>query len=119
MAQPASAPPAPPPLCRAISPPTPAPSPQPDSDKDHLNWSQQQQQHQDYQLPNSLLQAFSSLSLANRSKFLTSLLPILNLNELTNLSARILPRLKRDFLRELPIEISLHILSFVDDPKYS
>ncbi|POW10696.1 hypothetical protein PSTT_05880, partial [Puccinia striiformis] len=117
MAQPASAPPAPPPLCRAISPPTPAPSPQPDSDKDHLNWSQQQQQHQDYQLPNSLLQAFSSLSLANRSKFLTSLLPILNLNELTNLSARILPRLKRDFLRELPIEISLHILSFVDDPK--
>ncbi|WAQ82387.1 hypothetical protein PtA15_2A704 [Puccinia triticina] len=61
--------------------------------------------------------AFAALSLPSRAHFLSALLPSLNLNELTSLSARILPRLKRDFLRELPIEISLHILSFVDDPK--
>lgn len=118
----------PPPPCRAISPPTPAPSPQPNSDKDQI-WainSANYPLHQPHPLipfnyspdpPDVLLHAFGSLSLAHRSKFLNSLLPILNLNELTNLSAKILPRLKRDFLRELPIEISLHILSFVDDPK--
>ncbi|PLW47351.1 hypothetical protein PCASD_02538 [Puccinia coronata f. sp. avenae] len=103
------------PLCRAISPPTPAPSPQPDADKEH-SWNTSHSPDQP-QITHTLLQAFSSLSLTQRSKFLNSLLPLLNLNELTNLSARILPRLKRDFLRELPIEISLHILSFVDDPK--
>jgi hypothetical protein len=29
------------------------------------------------------------------------------------LSAQIVPRLKRDFLRDLPIELGLHVLSFV------
>ncbi|CAO3587751.1 unnamed protein product [Absidia cylindrospora] len=29
----------------------------------------------------------------------------------------IAPRLKIDFLKELPIEVSLHVLSFIDDPK--
>ncbi|KAG0145932.1 hypothetical protein CROQUDRAFT_658042 [Cronartium quercuum f. sp. fusiforme G11] len=112
----------PPPPCRAISPPTPAPSPQPNSVKDP-NWSHLSRHQQRFPPPPLLddplvlLEAFGGLSLSNRAKFLNALLPILNLNELTNLSGKILPRLKRDFLRELPIEISLHILSFVDDPK--
>ncbi|MBW0534913.1 hypothetical protein O181_074628 [Austropuccinia psidii MF-1] len=114
-----------PPPCRAISPPTPAPSPQPDSINQILNSNQlikNKSSNQNLNLidldnPISLLDSFNSLSLSNRSKFLNLLLSNLNLNELTSLSGKILPRLKRDFLRELPIEISLHILSFVDDPK--
>lgn len=38
-------------------------------------------------------------------------------SELTYLNSLIAPRLKIDFLKELPIEVSLHILSFIDDPK--
>ncbi|KAH9815555.1 hypothetical protein DFH28DRAFT_968297 [Melampsora americana] len=108
-----------PPPNRTISPPTPAPSPQPQTDKDWSHLATHPQRIPSLRLddPLTLLEAFSSLSLTSRAKFLNSLLPILNLNELTTLSGKILPRLKRDFLRELPIEISLHILSFVDDPK--
>lgn len=120
--QPESSPILHPPLpCRAISPPTPAPSPQPNSDKDSSHWTRPLPQAHHLSIhpddPLYLIEAFGALSLPNRVKFLNSLLPILNLNELTNLSGKILPRLKRDFLRELPIEVSLHILSFVDDPK--
>ncbi|EGF98671.1 uncharacterized protein MELLADRAFT_50952 [Melampsora larici-populina 98AG31] len=108
-----------PPPNRTISPPTPAPSPQPQTDKDWSHLATHPQRIPSLRLDDSLtlIEAFSSLSLGSRTKFLNSLLPILNLNELTTLSGKILPRLKRDFLRELPIEISLHILSFVDDPK--
>lgn len=67
--------------------------------------------------PLALLHSFTLLSPSERLNFLTSLLPFLTLPELTTLSSTISPRLKRDFLRELPIEIALHILSFVDDPK--
>lgn len=37
--------------------------------------------------------------------------------QLTYLNNLISPRLKIDFLKELPIEISLHILAFIDDPR--
>lgn len=38
-------------------------------------------------------------------------------SELLLLSAELAPRLKRDFLTDLPTEIALYILSFVDDPR--
>ncbi|KAI8141525.1 WD40-repeat-containing domain protein [Fennellomyces sp. T-0311] len=38
-------------------------------------------------------------------------------SQLNYLNSLIAPRLKIDFLKELPIEVSLHVLSFIDDPK--
>ncbi|KAJ9102357.1 hypothetical protein QFC21_002757 [Naganishia friedmannii] len=65
----------------------------------------------------SFLSAFPHLSATTRLEILQSLLPVLTVPELLMLSSHIGPRLKRDFLRDLPIELALHILSFVDDPK--
>ncbi|KAJ9092629.1 hypothetical protein QFC19_008667 [Naganishia cerealis] len=61
--------------------------------------------------------AFPHLPPPTRLEILQSLLPLLTVPELLMLSSHIGPRLKRDFLRDLPIELALHILSFVDDPR--
>lgn len=67
--------------------------------------------------PQSLILAFPSLPPPTRLALLNSLLPLLTTPELLMLSQHIGPRLKRDFLRDLPTEVALHVLSFVDDPK--
>ncbi|WVQ76907.1 hypothetical protein IAR50_006585 [Cryptococcus sp. DSM 104548] len=64
-----------------------------------------------------LLYQFTRLPPSARFSFLNSLVPELRLNEALLVSRKIAPLLRRDFLKELPIELSLHILSFVDDPK--
>ncbi|PWN52599.1 WD40 repeat-like protein [Violaceomyces palustris] len=71
--------------------------------------------------PNPLIKLVS-LSLphmnhAARIKFLTALVEQCSLRDLAHLSSVINPRLKVDFLSSLPIEVSLHVLSFIDDPK--
>ncbi|KAF5341122.1 hypothetical protein D9611_006000 [Ephemerocybe angulata] len=52
-----------------------------------------------------------------RRTLLTALLSTCTPAELLFISTLIAPRLKRDFLSTLPAELSLHILSFIDDPK--
>lgn len=63
--------------------------------------------------PQDLLLSFRSFSSAQRFAFLSALVGELRQNEALVVSRRIEPRLKRDFLRELPVELALHCLSFV------
>lgn len=65
----------------------------------------------------SVVTYFPRLSLPQRRKLFSSLLPHMHGEDLLHLSCLISPFLKRDFLGELPTEISLNILSFLDDPK--
>ncbi|ODO03260.1 hypothetical protein I350_06108 [Cryptococcus amylolentus CBS 6273] len=59
-----------------------------------------------------LLYQFTRLPPSARFNFLNSLVPELRLDEALLVSRKIAPLLRRDFLKELPIELSLHILSF-------
>ena len=61
--------------------------------------------------------SLSSMGAAARRQYLASLLNECSPSELLFISTTIAPLLKRDFLKELPPELSLHILCFVDDPK--
>ncbi|KAI8059490.1 WD40-repeat-containing domain protein [Gongronella butleri] len=60
---------------------------------------------------------FQQLDAQQKQMFLYELVNSCTSSQLTYLNNLISPRLKIDFLKELPIEISLHILSFIDDPK--
>ncbi|KAI8997591.1 WD40-repeat-containing domain protein [Pilobolus umbonatus] len=62
-------------------------------------------------------QSFQQLSPAQKQFFLYEIINCCDNSQLTYLNELIAPRLKIDFLKELPIEISLHILTFIDDPK--
>lgn len=65
----------------------------------------------------ALLDQFRGLSSAERFTFLSSLIGELRLNEALVVSSRISPRLKRDFLSDLPVELALHCVSFIDDAR--
>lgn len=52
-----------------------------------------------------------------KATFLSSLVSLCTLSDLTQLSSLINPRLKLDFFTSLPIEVSLLVLSFIDEPK--
>ncbi|KAJ9475971.1 Cell division control protein 4 [Pseudozyma hubeiensis] len=52
-----------------------------------------------------------------RFKLVSELADLFSVRELAHLSSVITPRLKVDFLSALPIEVSLNVLSFIDDPK--
>lgn len=117
---------------RAISPPTPAPSPQPD-----LHTSIRLANNAaaaaaagasaplpfvvDPQDPSQLLKHLSLVlpqyTQSARFKFVSELTDLFSVRELAHFSSVITPRLKVDFLSALPIEVSLNILSFIDDPK--
>ncbi|KAG9294167.1 hypothetical protein G9A89_021526 [Geosiphon pyriformis] len=60
---------------------------------------------------------FQNMDNLQRQQLLAELLNSCNTEQLVFVSNYISPRLKRDFLKDLPIEISLHILSFINDPK--
>ncbi|KAG2057636.1 WD40 repeat-like protein [Suillus hirtellus] len=81
-----------------VSPPTPAPSPRP--------------------IPqyNPSSEFSTLLGPASRKQYLISILHECSPAELRFLSQTITPMLKRDVLTELPAELALHILSYVDDP---
>lgn len=61
--------------------------------------------------------SFATLTPANRKRILGDLLSECDIDQLVYVSNAIAPRLKRDFLRDLPVEIALHVLSFIDDPR--
>ncbi|KAI7865780.1 WD40-repeat-containing domain protein [Spinellus fusiger] len=89
------------------TPPSTSPSPQlaaifDDHELNHL-----------FQLKTS----FQQLTSQQRHFLLYEIIHCCDNSQLSYLSNLIAPRLKVDFLKELPIEISLHILSFIDDPK--
>ncbi|KXN90325.1 F-box/WD repeat-containing protein 7 [Leucoagaricus sp. SymC.cos] len=88
------------------SPPTPAPSPGPLSNRPPT-----------YPLGVASHHFLSSQDPILRRQILTSILTSCSPSELLFISTTVAPLLKRDFLFWLPIELSLHILSFIDDPK--
>ncbi|KJE01930.1 F-box and WD-40 domain-containing protein CDC4 [Cryptococcus gattii NT-10] len=95
-----------------VHPPTPAPSPDP-----HRNACRSDQAHLEQPIytlptPQSILAHYTALPPLLRSKFLSLLIPHLTLHEALSLSRKIEPLLRRDFLRELPWEVALHVLSF-------
>lgn len=75
------------------SPPTPVPSPGP------------------------CLSSLSSTSTSIRRQYLTSILATCTPSELLFISTTIAPLLKRDFLRDLPAELGLYIIGWIDEPK--
>ncbi|KAF5362293.1 hypothetical protein D9756_002048 [Leucocoprinus leucothites] len=88
------------------SPPTPAPSPGPVSNRPPI-----------YPLGLASNHLLNSQDPVIRRQILTSILASCTPSELLFISTTVAPLLKRDFLVWLPIELSLHILSYVEDPK--
>jgi hypothetical protein len=101
-----------------MRPPTPAPSPRPISPAPSVI-SLASPPASNAELPpfQAILNEFQSLSPIARQDCLATLLSRCSSRELFFISTRIAPLLKRDFLADLPIELSLHILSFVDHPR--
>ncbi|EST07268.2 WD40 repeat [Kalmanozyma brasiliensis GHG001] len=119
---------------RAISPPTPAPSPQPDlhtSIRLANNAAAVAASSSSAIVPHALVvdpqdpsQLLKHLSLvlpqytqSARFRLVSEFADLFSVRELAHLSSVITPRLKVDFMSALPIEVSLNILSFIDDPK--
>ena len=101
-----------------MRPPTPAPSPRPNSPAQSVI-SLASSLTPQVELPpfQALIDEFQSLGSISRQEYLVALLSHCSSRELFFISSRIAPLLKRDFLADLPIELSLHILSFVDHPR--
>ena len=109
---------------RAISPPTPAPSPKPQlSSRYPLNfeWSPPGRTHHlsqeaaDDFLVDTIRAQFSFMPPSLRQRLLAVLIGDTPPSSLSPLITLITPRLKRDFLKTLPVELAFHVLSFVDD----
>jgi hypothetical protein len=88
------------------SPPTPSPSPRPTKSR-----CPESAVLRDVRLQ------FQALDTHSRNQFLSDLLSCCDVESLLHVSNIITPRIKRDFLKELPIELSLHIISFIPDPQ--
>lgn len=101
------------------SPPTPAPSPGPFTNDGHdnllVNTINFPPVNNFQQFAYDPTLNFSSLSEQARLEYLNKIIAQCTLRELSHLSALINPLLKRDFLRELPTELALHVLSYIHD----
>ncbi|KAI9253830.1 WD40-repeat-containing domain protein [Phascolomyces articulosus] len=60
---------------------------------------------------------FQQLTPQQKTAFLSELLNCCDNQLLAFVHTLIAPRLKIDFLKQLPIELALHVLSFIDDPQ--
>ncbi|KAL1992752.1 hypothetical protein VTN49DRAFT_3508 [Thermomyces lanuginosus] len=94
------------------SPPTPAPSPTPH----HRPTSWQSVDEEDDVLTNAKIR-FSSLSNAEKQRFLVDILNLCDNQQLSFVSSFVSPRLRKDPFQTLPTELCLRVLSFIDDPK--
>ncbi|CAK9784439.1 WD40 repeat-like protein [Cutaneotrichosporon oleaginosum] len=109
---------------QALSPPTPAPSPTPTERWAYAALAPQlggedhdEPESADKRLASALMTQFRGLPQTERFAFLSSLVGELQLSEALAVSSKISPRLKRDFLTDLPVELALHCVSFIDDPR--
>ncbi|KAI0248780.1 WD40-repeat-containing domain protein [Lactifluus subvellereus] len=101
-----------------IRPPTPAPSPRPVSPAQSIiSLASSLVTHFEAPPFEAFLDGFQSLGPTARQDCLAALLSHCSARELFFISTRIAPLLKRDFLADLPVELALHILSFVDHPR--
>ena len=91
------------------SPPTPSPSPRPCK-------SQCVGRPESALLRDVRLQ-FQALDSHSRNQFLAEILSCCTVETLVHVNNIITPRIKRDFLKDLPTELSLHIISFIYDPQ--
>jgi F-box and WD-40 domain protein CDC4 len=101
-----------------MRPPTPAPSPRPVSPLQNV--ISLASSFADPLVASPLqvsLNDFRTLGPIARQDYLAALLTHCSSRELFFISTRIAPLLKRDFLADLPIELALHILNFVDHPR--
>ncbi|TIB37955.1 hypothetical protein E3P86_01957 [Wallemia ichthyophaga] len=64
----------------------------------------------------SIFNQFNCLSFNDKLLALNFILPSLSIPQVIHANNLLAPRLKRDFLKELPLELSLHILSFINHP---
>lgn len=96
-------------------PPTPAPSPTPE-DIDVLPSWQVASVEEDFAL-RSVREHFACLKTDERQRFLTELLNMCSSYELSSVAAYVSPRLKKDFLKCLPVELALRVLTYIDDPQ--
>ncbi|KAL3439464.1 WD40-repeat-containing domain protein [Aspergillus tetrazonus] len=94
------------------SPPTPAPSPTPHQ---RLPSWRASEQEEDALLLNTKF--FESLSGPRRQQYLEAILSLCSSQQLSFVSSYVAPRLRKDPFRVFPTEISLRVLSFVEDPK--
>ncbi|KAF9919066.1 hypothetical protein BX616_002119 [Lobosporangium transversale] len=89
--------------------------------KDTMPMSTLSGESQQYQLTNlsaaTIIRAFQTMDLTLQHSLLASLVEVCSTPQLTFLNSIIAPKLKRDFLRDLPLELAHHILSFIDDPQ--
>ncbi|KAF8329428.1 uncharacterized protein EI90DRAFT_1393654 [Cantharellus anzutake] len=99
---------------RYLTPPAPEPSPLHRSSKQIYSNSRNATENPHM---GDVRHAFQQLDTNSQNTILAELLSSCTIETLVHLSNVIAPRIKRDFLKDLPTEISLHILSFIDDPK--
>ena len=92
-----------------LSPPTPAPSPGPSRSSDGQRIRDLSYMSLGYPIPPH--------DFPLRRQYLFEVLKSCTPSELLYISTSIAPRLKRDFLRFLPVELAIHILGFIDDPR--
>lgn len=101
-----------------MRPPTPAPSPRPVSPLQSAISLASSLSAPPVTSPlQTFLNEFQTLNPMTRQEYLAAILTHCNSRELFFISTRIAPLLKRDFLADLPTELALHILNFVDHPR--
>ncbi|KAI9281477.1 WD40-repeat-containing domain protein [Sporodiniella umbellata] len=64
----------------------------------------------------NLVSSFQKLPASQRHTFLSEVVKHCNNNQLTFLNSLIVPRLQVDFLKELPVELALKVLLYIDSP---
>jgi hypothetical protein len=93
------------------SPPTPSPSPSPQLSTSHYA------DGLELALLRDIRPQFTSFSVHAKNALLSELLSTCPVETLVHVYNIITPRIKRDFLRDLPPEIALHVVSFIDDAR--
>lgn len=92
------------------SPPTPSPSPSPQLTASHCTDGLELALR-------DIRPRFTSFSVQAKNSFLAELLSLCPAETLAHVYNIITPRIKRDFLRDLPLEIALHAVSFINDAR--